>query len=110
MRNLFGLSRNHYDRLVHFSFGLLMLLPIRELAIREPQAMGRFAVFYWSVSAVASGSVMYAIIEWLVADPAARHGLPRHAGRRLGRAEGHGAGLRRRTRSGSPRSASSFVR
>jgi putative membrane protein len=74
MRELFGFERNHYDRLVHFSFGLLMLLPIRELAIRNSQAMGRFAVFYLSIAAVAFWSIMYEIIEWLVAsiaDPAA---------------------------------------
>lgn len=74
MREAFGFSRNHYDRLVHFSFGLLMLLPLRELAIRNPKAMGRFAVSYLSVTAVAFWSLSYEIIEWLVAsiaDPAA---------------------------------------
>jgi putative membrane protein len=29
-----GLSRNHYDRLVHFSFGLLLAFPFRELLVR----------------------------------------------------------------------------
>jgi putative membrane protein len=29
-----GLSRNHYDRLVHFSFGLLLAWPFRELLLR----------------------------------------------------------------------------
>ena len=74
MRDAFGFSRNHYDRLVHFSFGLLMLLPIRELAIRNPKAMGGFAVFYLSIAGVAFWSLTYEIIEWLVAavaDPAA---------------------------------------
>jgi putative membrane protein len=74
MRDIFGFGRNHYDRLVHFSFGLLMLLPLREVAIRSPKAMGRFAVFALSIAAVSFWSVMYEIIEWLVAsvaDPAA---------------------------------------
>src|SRR6185436_2181795 len=36
-----GLGRNHYDRLVHFAFGLLLAYPFREILItwakvREP--------------------------------------------------------------------------
>ena len=32
--NLFGLTRNYYDRIVHFLFGLLMYLPISEFSKR----------------------------------------------------------------------------
>jgi putative membrane protein len=74
MRDAFGFSRNHYDRVVHVSFGLLMLRPIRELAIRNPNAMGGFAISYLSIAGVALWSLTYEIIEWLVAsvaDPAA---------------------------------------
>jgi putative membrane protein len=34
VRDAFGLSRNHYDRLVHFSFGLLIAYPFREVLMR----------------------------------------------------------------------------
>ena len=34
MEDWFGFQRNHYDRLIHFSFGLLLAYPIRELLIR----------------------------------------------------------------------------
>lgn len=34
MQDWFGLQRNHYDRLIHFSFGMLLAYPIRELLIR----------------------------------------------------------------------------
>lgn len=74
MRDAFGLSRNHYDRLVHFSFGLLMMRPLRELAVREPRSLGRFALAYLSVAGVAFWSTLYEIVEWIVAsiaDPAA---------------------------------------
>jgi putative membrane protein len=74
VRDALGFSRNHYDRLVHFAFGVLMLRPSRELAIRRPWALGRGAVFYLSFTAVAWWSVCYEIIEWIVAsvaDPAA---------------------------------------
>lgn len=74
LRDAFDLGRNHYDRIVHFAFGLLMLRPMRELAIRNPKAMGPVAVRYLSFAAVAFWSIAYEIIEWLVAsvaDPAA---------------------------------------
>jgi putative membrane protein len=34
LQDLFDLSRNHYDRIVHFSFGLLLAYPFRELLLR----------------------------------------------------------------------------
>ncbi len=34
VQDALGLSRNHYDRLVHFSFGLLLAWPFRELLLR----------------------------------------------------------------------------
>ena len=34
LNSVFGFDRNHYDRLVHFSFGFLMAYPIRELFLR----------------------------------------------------------------------------
>jgi putative membrane protein len=68
-----GWSRNHYDRFVHFAFGVLLLRPVRELAFRGREP-GRWAVLLLSVAAVAGLSVTYEIIEWLTAsvvDPAA---------------------------------------
>jgi putative membrane protein len=73
-RDVFGLARNPYDRMVHFSFGLLMLRPLRELAIRQPHSLGRFALAYLSAASVALWSTLYEIIEWMTAaivDPAA---------------------------------------
>lgn len=34
LQETFDLSRNHYDRIVHFSFGLLVAYPFREFLIR----------------------------------------------------------------------------
>ena len=73
-RDLFGLARNHYDRVVHGAFGLLMLRPIRELGFRRGREPGELATLYFSVAGVAWWSVLYEIVEWLVArvvDPAA---------------------------------------
>jgi len=35
LQDWFDLQRNHYDRIVHFSFGLLLAYPIREILLRE---------------------------------------------------------------------------
>jgi putative membrane protein len=74
LRQLFGLARNHYDRVVHFSFGLLMLRPLRELVVRRPERLGRVATAWLSVAQVLACSALYELIEWgvaAVADPAA---------------------------------------
>jgi putative membrane protein len=34
LQDAFDLSRNHYDRIVHFAFGLLIACPFRELLLR----------------------------------------------------------------------------
>ena len=38
LQEMFNLSRNHYDRIVHFSFGFLMTYPIREVFLRIANA------------------------------------------------------------------------
>ena len=64
MQDWFGFERNHYDRLVHFSFGLLLALPIREfLSARSGASTG------WSyllaVVCVMAMSTVYEVIEML---------------------------------------------
>ena len=60
------LHRNHYDRLVHFSFGALLAYPLREVILRLVTRKAFFALlFAWSLLLAFSGS--YEIIEWLVA-------------------------------------------
>jgi len=73
-RDALGLERNHYDRLVHFAFGLLMLRPMCELGFRPGRRPGRLGVLYFCVASVATWSLVYEVVEWLVAavvDPAA---------------------------------------
>ena len=36
----FGAERNHYDRIVHFSFGFLLAYPIREMFLRIASVRG----------------------------------------------------------------------
>ncbi len=64
-------ERNHYDRLVHFSFGLLITRPLRELL--APALPGRPALLrLLTVCVVLACSDLYEILEWWaarVADP-----------------------------------------
>lgn len=64
---ILGFARNHYDRLVHFAFGLLMVRPVRELGFRRGRQAGPFSVFAFSVAGVALWSVLYEVTEWLTA-------------------------------------------
>ncbi|HTO55541.1 MAG TPA: DUF2238 domain-containing protein [Myxococcota bacterium] len=73
LEDAFGLARNHFDRLVHFSFGLLWVRPLRELGFRNSR-MGPIAQLYFSVAGIGLFSMGYEILEWLVAaivDPSA---------------------------------------
>jgi putative membrane protein len=62
-----GIERNHYDRVVHFAFGLLMLRPMREIGFRKDGDLGRFGNLYFSVAGVGLWSMLYEVIEWGVA-------------------------------------------
>lgn len=73
LQHWFGAERNMYDRLVHFSFGLLLAYPMREMFHRVARA-GAFWGFWLPVELVLAFSAVYEIIEWLVAagvDPSA---------------------------------------
>lgn len=59
-------DRNMYDRLVHFSFGLLLAYPVREVFLRVARVKG-FWGFYLPLDVTLSLSAVYEIVEWLVA-------------------------------------------
>ncbi len=61
-----GFGRNHYDRVVHFLYGVLLLRPVRELSFRGREP-GCFATLALSVAAVLAGGALYEIVEWAVA-------------------------------------------
>jgi len=60
----FGSERNTYDRLVHFTFGLLLAFPIRE-AMRRLEAKGIFWNYWLPLCLVFSFSAIYEVLEWL---------------------------------------------
>lgn len=61
-----GLERNHFDRVVHFSYGLLLAYPIRELFIRVATARG-FWSYFLPLDVTMSTSMLYELIEWAAA-------------------------------------------
>ena len=64
--DLLGLERNHYDRAVHFSFGLLLCYPLAELVARTMQPRGNWALAI-AVMIVCTCSLAYETMEWIVA-------------------------------------------
>lgn len=58
-----GWERNQFDRLAHFSYGLLLAYPIRELLIRLGLRPGLWALIL-PVDIVLSTSAVYELIEW----------------------------------------------
>lgn len=66
LQRWFGADRNMYDRLVHFSFGLLLAYPIREAFLRIAKVRG-FWGYYLPLDVTLALSAVYEIIEWLAA-------------------------------------------
>lgn len=60
-----GLKRNHYDRLVHFSYGLLAVAPTREFLIRHLRISNRLAI-YVAIESVIAVSAVYELFEWFL--------------------------------------------
>jgi putative membrane protein len=64
IRDTFGLSRNHYDRVGHFAQGFVPAMIVREVLIRtSPLKQGKW-LFFVVVCICLSISAMYELIEW----------------------------------------------
>lgn len=61
----FGFERNHYDRLVHFLYGLLLFRPIFEIITSYIPTFKTALLFAFSL--IVSISTLYEILEWLAA-------------------------------------------
>jgi len=59
----FGFERNHFDRLVHFAFGLLFTRPVWEICVRYLEVPRRFA-YYVAFEFVLAFSMLYEVFEW----------------------------------------------
>lgn len=66
VKDMLDLSRNHYDRVVHFSFGLLLCYPLQEVIARIMRPRGNWALAI-AVLVVCTCSLVYETMEWIVA-------------------------------------------
>jgi len=64
---LVGWTRNNFDRVVHFSYGLLLAYPVREMFLRVAAVRG-FWGYFLPLDLTMSTSMLYELVEWLVAD------------------------------------------
>jgi putative membrane protein len=62
----FGFTRNHFDRLVHFSYGLLLAYPLREVFLRVADVRG-FWGYFLPLDFAMSTSMLYELLEWATA-------------------------------------------
>lgn len=67
LMDFFDATRNHYDRIVHFSFGFLLAYPMREIFLKWLQYPKRVSWFL-PIEITLSVSAFYELIEWAVAD------------------------------------------
>jgi putative membrane protein len=66
LQEVFGLSRNPFDRLVHFAYGLLLAHPLREILIRLA-GVGSFWSYYLPISGMLAQSGFFEVVEAMVA-------------------------------------------
>lgn len=79
LSDTFGWTRNHYDRLVHFAFGALSVVPVAEIA-RRWGGLGRRGVVLAVLGWVLAISCLYEIFEWLLTIVAAGETADRYNG------------------------------
>jgi putative membrane protein len=66
LRDLWGLSRNPFDRIAHFAYGALLVYPIRELLVRQTGVGGWWA-YALPVCVVLAQSGFFEVLEAIVA-------------------------------------------
>lgn len=62
-----GWKRNNFDRVVHFSYGLLLAYPIREVFLRVANVRG-FWGYFLPLDLTMSTSMLYELVEWAAAE------------------------------------------
>jgi putative membrane protein len=67
LKDAFDLSRNHFDRIIHFSFGLLMAYPVREVLLRVAK-VPRIVALWMAVASVLAASTLFEIVEAIAAE------------------------------------------
>ena len=65
LKDLLGWQRNHFDRIVHFAFGLLLVYPIREALMRVVKMNGFWSYFIPFVVIKAASSFYELMESWV---------------------------------------------
>jgi putative membrane protein len=66
LNSLVGWDRNNFDRIVHFSYGLLLAYPVREVFLRVVNVRG-FWGYFLPLDLTMSTSMIFELAEWGVA-------------------------------------------
>ena len=67
LNDAMGWERNHFDRLIHFSYGLLLAYPIREIFLRIANVKG-FWGYFLPLDLTMSTSMIFELFEWAAAE------------------------------------------
>jgi putative membrane protein len=65
--DLVGWERNHFDRLTHFCYGLLLAYPLREIFLRVANVRG-FWGYFLPLDFTMSTSMVFELFEWSAAE------------------------------------------
>src|SRR4030066_795965 len=63
LNSLLGWERNNFDRVVHFSYGLLLAYPVREIYLRVADVKG-FWGYFLPLDLTMSTSMIFELFEW----------------------------------------------
>ena len=64
---MMGWERNHFDRVIHFTYGLLLAYPIREIFLRVVGVRG-FWGYFLPLDLTMSTSMLFELFEWGAAE------------------------------------------
>ena len=67
LNDAMGWERNHFDRLIHFSYGLLLAYPIREIVLRVANVKD-FWGYSLPIDLTMSTSMIFELFEWATAE------------------------------------------
>jgi len=66
LQDLLDMERNHYDRIVHFAFGLLLAYPMREILLRRA-GVGSGWAYFLTINCILAFSAVYEVLEVIAA-------------------------------------------
>jgi putative membrane protein len=67
LNGLLGWERNNFDRVIHFSYGLLLAYPVREVFLRVAAVRG-FWGYFLPLDLTMSTSMVFELFEWAAAE------------------------------------------